>query len=70
MGGLLTGRFLFADTRPRRLLQIHRCKSGWDASQLAGLIASVVIQRMPGAIPRVILETDKTIVFEPLYVCP
>jgi diadenosine tetraphosphate (Ap4A) HIT family hydrolase len=31
---------------------------------VAGLFASVVVQKIPGVIPNVILETDKTIVFK------
>lgn len=62
--GLILGRFLFTDTRPRDLLTLHLTRHGWDANQLAGLIASVLVRKAPGLIPNVILETDKILVFE------
>lgn len=62
--GLITGRLLFSDSRPRKLLQLHRTAHGWDVNQLAGLFASVAVRRAPKLIPKVIFETEKTLVFE------
>ena len=64
LAGLMTGRLLFADSRPRKLLDLHLTPHGWDANQIAGLFASVIVRKAPRLIPKVILETDKTLVFE------
>ncbi|MGR9115453.1 MAG: HIT domain-containing protein [Gammaproteobacteria bacterium] len=64
LAGLLTGRLLFTDTRPRELLQMKITARGWDANQIAGLFAALVVLKAPRLIPNVILETDKTLVFE------
>jgi hypothetical protein len=61
LGGL-TGGYLFSDTRPRSFLAINRCESCLAPAELAGLLASVGIQKTPGLLPMVVLETDKTIV--------
>jgi hypothetical protein len=61
MGGL-TGGCLLSDTRPRSFLAISQCASCLSSSQLAGLLASVGIQRAPALLPGVVLETEKTIV--------
>ena len=63
--GVLVGGFLFAGSKPRSLLTTHECtRNCWHPNEIAGLFASVVVQNMPGVIPNVILETDKTIVFK------
>ncbi len=62
--GILVGKLLFTDSKPRSLLTVHITKHGWDANEIAGLFASVVVRKVPGLIPNIILETDKTIVFE------
>ena len=64
LAGLMTGRLLFADSLPRQLLSLHLTTRGWDANQIAGLFASVAVRKAPWLIPKVILETDKTLVFE------
>jgi len=63
--GLLIGGIVFSGIRPRTPLSIHECTSNcWHPNEIAGLFASVVVQNMPGVIPHVILETDRTIVFK------
>ena len=62
--GILVGKLLFSGSKPRSLLTVHITEHGWDANEIAGLFASVVVRKIPGLIPKVILETDKTIVFE------
>lgn len=64
LAGLAAGRLLFSDSRPREPLKFHVTARGWDANQIAGLFASVVVRKAPSLIPKVILETDKTLVFE------
>ena len=61
--GLLVGRIIFTDSKPRSLLSFQKCSNRLDSNEIAGLFASVVVQKLPGFIPKVILETDKTIVF-------
>lgn len=64
MAGILIGGYLFADTRPRSVLALNRCeKTCLQPNELAGLIASVGIQRLP-FIPSVVMETDRTIVIK------
>ena len=64
IAGLFIGKLLFSGTKPRALLTVHITQNGWDANEIAGLLASVVVRKMPGLIPNVILETDKTLVFK------
>ena len=68
--GFLFGGFLFADSKPRSLLSIFSCGNCLAPNDVAGLFASVIVQKMPLLIPNVIVETDKTIVFKhprPIY---
>lgn len=63
--GVILGGYLFADTRPRSVLALSNCEGTcFQANELLGLLTSVGIQRFPALIPRVIKETDKTIVIE------
>jgi len=66
--GLVCGYWLFCDTRPRPLLNCKLSRTPTDnlssRSQLAGLLASVLLQKSPRLMPRVVLETDKTLVFK------
>lgn len=62
--GILIGAALFSDSRPRSLLMIKANKNRFSANDVAGLLASVIVQKTPGLIPNIILETDKTIIFE------
>jgi hypothetical protein len=64
IAGLLVGGFLFSDSKPRSLLSISKCDNCLSYNDVAGLFASVVVNKMPLFIPNVILETDKTIVFK------
>ncbi len=59
--GLLLGLFLAKDTRPRHLLQLSYCNS---QALWAGKLAAIVVPQYPGLIPKVVLETDKTLVFK------
>jgi len=62
--GILLGAWLFSNTRPRSLLNIKTPHHYVASNEAAGLLASVLVQKTPALIPKVILETDKTIVFE------
>jgi hypothetical protein len=59
--GMVTGGYLFNQSQPRSFLSLNRCQNCLSRKDLAGLIASVGIQKFPGLIPFIILETDKTI---------
>jgi len=63
--GVAVGGFLFSKSIPRSFLAIGECGSScYRPSDLAGLVASAGIQRMPGAIPGVIAESDQCIVIK------
>jgi len=63
--GVILGAYLFADTRPRPFLSLRDCEGNClRPNELVGLLASVGIQRLPGSLPGVVKETDKTIVIE------
>ena len=62
--GITIGGYLFSDTQPRSFLAFNRCENCLNPKELLGLMASVGVQKTPGLIPSVILETDKTIVMQ------
>jgi histidine triad (HIT) family protein len=63
--GILLGGYLFSKTQSRSILALHKCEqSCLRPNELAGLVASVGIQRFSSFIPSVVMETDKTIVIE------
>lgn len=65
LAGIIIGGYLFANTRPRSILALHKCEETClRPNELAGLLASVGIQRLPSLLPHVVMETDKTIVVE------
>lgn len=59
--GVIIGGYLFSQSQPRSVLAINQCKDCLSAKDLAGLLASAGIQKLPGLIPSVVFETDKTI---------
>jgi len=60
--GIGVGGYLFANTQPRSLLAFNQCDGNcYKKRELAGLIASAGIQRLPGFIPRVVAESDKCV---------
>jgi Scavenger mRNA decapping enzyme C-term binding len=59
--GLVSGGVLFSQSQPRSFLSLHHCHHCLDAKDLAGLLASVGIQKFPGLLPSVVFETDRTI---------
>jgi hypothetical protein len=62
--GLVSGGVLFSQSQPRSVLAIHHCQQCLDVNELAGLLASVGIQKFPGLLPSVVFETDYTIVMQ------
>lgn len=63
--GAIIGGYIFSDTQPRSFLAINRCNNTClEPKELIGLVNSVIIQKTPILMPKVILETDKTIAIE------
>ena len=63
--GVVIGGYLFSDTRPRSFLALHKCRDTClRPEELAGLLASVGIQKLPALIPSVVAETEKTVAVE------
>ncbi len=60
--GILVGGYLFAQSQPRSFLSFGRGGVRLSKKELAGLLASAGIQQLPGFIPAVVFETDKTVV--------
>ncbi len=60
--GILVGGYLFAQSQPRSFLSFDRGGVRLSKKELAGLLASAGIQQLPGFIPAVVFETDKTVV--------
>lgn len=60
--GVLTGGYLFSRSERRSFLATIPCDRCTKPNELMGLMASVGIQRFPGLLPTIVLETDKTIV--------
>jgi hypothetical protein len=60
--GVVIGGYLFAQSQPRSFLSLHKGKIRLTKRELAGLVASAGIQQLPGFIPSVVFETDRTIV--------
>ena len=61
--GLVAGGYLFSRSLPRSFLAVGRCGDRcMSGNDVAGLLASAAIQRLPGAIPEVVLESDTCIV--------
>jgi histidine triad (HIT) family protein len=63
--GVLFGGYLFSEAQPRSLLSINHCiNECYKPNDLAGLLTSVGISKLSGAIPSKVLETNKTIVIK------
>jgi hypothetical protein len=60
--GFAVGGYLFANSQPRSFLTFDQNKVHLSKRELAGLLASAGIQQLPGFIPSVVFETDKTVV--------
>jgi len=62
--GVVIGGYLFAQSQPRSIIAINHCEKCLTRRELIGLLASIGIQKVPGFLPNIIMETDRTIVFE------
>lgn len=60
--GVALGGYLFSDTQPRSLIALHRCGNDClKQNELLGLVGSIIVQKSPGLLPDVLLETEKTV---------
>lgn len=59
--GVVAGGNLFSASQPRSIISLRHCDNCMTAADLAGLLGSVAIQKFPGVVPYVVVETDKTI---------
>jgi histidine triad (HIT) family protein len=57
--GIIVGGYLFAASQPRSFLALTQCDHCYQPKELAGLLASVGIQRAEAALPLVVKQTDK-----------
>jgi hypothetical protein len=64
LAGVGLGGYLFADSQPRSFLALSNCVSCYRPNDLAGLLASVGIQRAAGALPGVVKETERCVAIE------
>lgn len=69
--GITAGGFLFSDTIKRNFIDISRCHENClKQNELMGLLASVGVQNLGSKLPKVVQETDKTLVFDIQYPYP
>lgn len=61
--GVLGGGALFSESQSRSLIALHQCRDCLSKNELLGLIGSVVVLKVPGMLPDVLVETDYTVVF-------
>ena len=59
--GIVAGGNLFSESQPRSFISLRHCDRCWSAAELAGLLGSVAIQKVPGMMPYVVAETNMTI---------
>ena len=57
--GVCCGGYLFSESIPRKFLTFEGCRNTcFESKELAGLLVSAGIQKVPGLIPGVVLESD------------
>ena len=59
--GIAIGGNLFSRSQPRSIIALRHCDHCLSLADLAGLLGSVGVQKFPGLIPNVVVETDKTV---------
>jgi diadenosine tetraphosphate (Ap4A) HIT family hydrolase len=64
LAGVILGAYLFSDSQPRSFLAVSNCDSCYQPSDLAGLLASVGIQKAAAAVPIAVKETDRCVAIE------
>jgi len=62
--GLAAGGYFFQKSQPRSFLAVKDCTRCYRPNDLAGLLVSAGIQRVPEILPRVAKETDRCIAIE------
>jgi hypothetical protein len=62
--GIVIGGYLFSQSQPRSILAIPYWEDCLGPTDLLGLVASVGIQKFPGAMPFVVLETERSVVIK------
>lgn len=62
--GVIVGGNLFSQSQPRSLISLRRCERCLSAADLAGLVASVAIQKFPGGMPFKVVETERSVAFQ------
>lgn len=62
--GFFVGGIIYRNVEPGTPLTIAHSKNLLKSSEISGLIASVILQKIPDIVPKVVFETDKTIVVE------
>jgi Scavenger mRNA decapping enzyme C-term binding len=64
VAGIVIGGYFFSESQPRSFLSLNRCQDCLSSKDLAGLLVSIGVNKLPGLIPAVEFETDKTIVIK------
>lgn len=62
--GFFSGGIIYRNVEPGTPLKIKHSKHILKSSEISGLIASVILQKVPDLVPKVVFETEKTIVVE------
>jgi histidine triad (HIT) family protein len=62
--GIVVGGYLFSASQPRSFLALSSCDGCYRPKDLAGLLASVGIQRAHAALPLVVKETERCMAIE------
>lgn len=62
LAGISIGGYLFSQSQPRPVWSLDRPHNLLSYKELAGLVASIGIRKLPGFMPSVVIETDRTIV--------
>ena len=59
--GFAAGGWVFHDVQPRTWLTVHGTKVHASHAELLGYLGSAIVQRAPGLVPQVVMETDKSV---------
>jgi|SRR5690606_12172763 len=60
--GVLVGGYLFNQSQPRSFLALNECERCLEPNDLLGLMGSIGMQKLPGLLPSVVYETDRSVV--------
>lgn len=63
ISGIIIGGYLFADTKPRSIIALHRCADRcYKPNEIAGLLLSVGLQKLNITGLKPVFESDKLLV--------